>query len=152
VVALPDQTPDPHGTLAWINAVFETLKQAYAALLIPTAAGVAWLVRRRDARRDDALKREDARRESEEAAHQRIADQLDRESAERFEAMRAENVRLRAENTRLIGLRQQWFDKAHAVRHEAGRVLSLAFMLLERAGVERPKLDLPALSYDLDVP
>ena len=151
-MALPEQPPDPHGTLAWINAIFETLKQAYAALLIPTATGVAWLVRRRDARRDDAQKREDARRENEEAAHQRIADQLDRESADRFEAMRAENVRLRAENSRLIGSRQQWFDKAHGVRHEAGRVLSLTFMLLERAGIEAPKIDLPSLSYDLDAP
>jgi len=151
-VALPDQTPDPHGTLAWINAVFETLKQAYAALLVPTAAGVAWLVRRRDARRDDAQKREDARRESEEAAHQRIADQLDRESAARFEDMRRENVALRAENTRLIGLRQQWFDKAHSVRHEAGRVLQDASNRMEQVGQKLPAIHLPALSYDLDAP
>ena len=146
-MALPEQAPDPQGVLAWFNAIFETLKQAYAALIIPTAAGVAWFVRRWDTRRDDARKREDARRESEEAAHQRIADQLDKESADRFETMRKENVDLKVENKRLIGLVRRWFDAAHDLRHEAARLLQLA-----EFGKRLPTDRLPDLSYDIDAP
>jgi hypothetical protein len=116
VVPIPDQ-PDPHGLLAWISAILETLKQAYAALLIPTAAAVAWFVKRWDTRRDDAVKREDARRQSEEDAHQRISDQLDRESAERFEAMRAENVRLRSELDISRAQARAMEEWAHWARH-----------------------------------
>lgn len=151
-MALPEPPPDPHGVLAWANAIFDTLKAAYAALIVPSAVGIAWFVRRLDTRRDDARKREDAKRESEEAAHQRIADQLDRESAERFEMMRNENASLRLDNDRLRGLVRRWFDHAHDMRHEAGRLLQVTFGIIERGGLQAPKIEMPPLSYDIDAP